>query len=66
MDQFLMQAGQGWMSRDAAKVAYDLTDKELQQVFKRLKSIGATCPRKGLAISGLEQCVRSFRGELGQ
>ena len=66
MDQFVMQPGQGWMSRDAAKAAYGLTDKELQQVFRRLKLIGATCPRKGLAISGLEQCVRSVRGELGQ
>lgn len=66
MNRLVMQPGQGWMSRDAAKVAYGLTDKELEQVFARLKSAGATCPRKGMPISGLEQCVRSVRGELGQ
>ena len=61
-----MQPGQGWMSRDAARTAYGLTDRELEQVFARLKPVGGTCPRKGIAISGLEQCVRSIRGELGR
>ena len=64
MNRLVMQPGQGWMSRSAAKVAYGLTDKELEQVFNQLKPINATCPRKGLAISGLEQCVRSIREEL--
>ena len=53
MNRFVMQPGQGWMSRDAARVAYDLSERELQQLFNRLKPLGATCPRKGLAISGL-------------
>jgi len=57
MDQFVMQPGQGWMSRDAAKAAYGFTDKELQQVFRRLKPIGATCPRKGLSIDAIERLI---------
>ena len=65
-NRFITVPGQGWMSRDAARVAYGLTDKELKEVFGRLKPIGGTCPRKGFSISGLEQCVRSVRGELGQ
>ena len=53
------------MSHEAARLAYGLTEYEFQRVLDRLKPIGATCPRKGLAISGLEQCMRSVvSGEL--
>jgi len=66
MDRLVMQPGQGWMSRDAAKVAYGLTDKELEQVFRALRPSGGSRPRNRLAIRGLEQRGRSVRGELGQ
>lgn len=60
---FTIEPGQGWMSKDAARVAYGLTGQEMQQVIGRLKPIGGACPKKGLAISGLEQAVRSIRME---
>ena len=59
---FVQVTGEGWMSHEAARY-YGLIEHEFQRVFDRLKPIGATCTRKGLAISGLEQCIRIVRAE---
>jgi len=61
--QTQLAPGDGWMSRDAAAIAYDLTDRELLELTANLKRSGACCPRKGLSIAALDRAVAELRGQ---
>jgi hypothetical protein len=61
--QTKMQPGEGWLSADAARLAYDLTERELVELTANLKRSGACCPRKGLAIAALDRAVAQLREE---
>ena len=58
-----MHPGLGWISRDAAAIAYGLSKTELRKLTADLKRSGASCPRKGLAIDALDRAVLQLRGE---
>lgn len=58
-----MQPGVGWMSRDAAAVVYDLTEREMVELAADLKRSGATCATKGFEISSLDRAVAAMRGQ---
>jgi hypothetical protein len=55
--------GQPWLSRSAAKVAYQLSDKEIDLITRELRPTGAVCPRKGIAVAALDQVVKRLRSE---
>ena len=55
--------GMGWISKEAAAVAYGLSTSELRKLTANLRRSGATCPRKGIAIDALDRAVLQLRGE---
>ena len=61
--QTKMQPGEGWLSDDAARLAYDLTERELVELTANLKRSGGSCPRKGLSMRALDRAVAQLRGQ---
>ncbi len=53
----------GWLSADAATIAYALTNLELSKLKRDLKTTGGVCPRKGFSIDALELMVPRMRQE---
>ena len=53
----------GWLSADAARVAYGLTSNEVSKLKRDLKSNGGLCPKKGFSIDALELMVPRMRQE---
>ena len=64
-NQLQMNRGdsRGWLSADAATVAYALTRMELSKLKRDLKTTGGVCPRKGFSIDALERMVPRMRQE---
>jgi hypothetical protein len=64
-NQLQMNRGdsRGWLSADAARVAYALTGNELSKLKRDLKTTGGVCPRKGFSIDALELMVPRMRQE---
>ena len=64
-NQLQMNRGdsRGWLSADAARVAYALTGTELSKLKRDLKTTGGLCPKKGFSIDALELMVPRMRQE---
>jgi len=63
MNRLQTVPGMGWISKEAAAVAYGLSASELRKLTANLKRSGASCPRKGLAIDALDRAVLQLRAE---
>ena len=63
MDRFQLAPGEGWLSYDAARLAYDLTEREMVELTADLKRSGGSCPRKGLSMRALDRAVAEMRGQ---
>ena len=64
-NQLQMNRGdsRGWLSADAARVAYALTGNELSKLKRDLRPTGGVCRRKGGSIDALELMVPRMRQE---
>ena len=64
-NQLQMNRGdsRGWLSADAARVAYALTGNELSKLKRDLKPTNGLCPKKGFSIDALELMVPRMRQE---
>jgi len=63
MNRLQTVPGMGWISKEAAAVAYGLSKAEIRKLTTDLRRSGASCPRKGLSLDALDRAVLQLRAE---